>query len=139
MPHLEYHHFTLSKDNSTTALQALQSCSEAFTRVLSQAHCPNPGLRRMRLRKPLPGHSPHPIPLAAKWHFSSLIFSTLSNNCTLEMRTGHTDCAIIGCRLIRSGIATLLETVPLLEKSGNQCQLPQVSTQIPFLSAFPCS
>lgn len=36
------------------------------------------------------------------------------------MITEHTDCAIIGCRLNRSGIATLLETVPLLEKSENQ-------------------
>lgn len=36
------------------------------------------------------------------------------------MMTEHTDCATIGGRMNRSGIATLLETVPLLEKPGNQ-------------------
>lgn len=81
-----------SEDNSTTPLQALQSCSESFTRVFSQAHCPNPGLlKRVRLRKSLPGHTPYPVPLAGKWDFSYLIFSTLPNNSALEMRTEQAD------------------------------------------------
>lgn len=119
MPHLECHHFTLSEDNSTTPLQALQSCSESFTRVFSQAHCPNPGLlKRVRLRKSLPGHTPCPVPLAGKWDFSYLIFSTLSNNSALEMRPEHADCATAGCRLIISGIATLLGIVEIRESAS---------------------
>lgn len=46
------------------------------------------------------------------------------------MSTDHTDCAIIGCRLNRSGIATLAETVPLVEKSGNQSSVDMSGSSV---------
>lgn len=42
----------------------------------------------------------------------------LSNNSALEMRTEQADCAITGCRLIISAIATLLGTVAVRESAS---------------------